>query len=117
LSETITPFEAGLSFAIKMEKSGFIGKAALVGKEQPDRVRAGIKITGKGIAREGSEVFAAGKRVGVVTSGTFCPHLEAAVAMALMEKSAAVPGTAVDLDIRGRRIEGVICNLPFYSRK
>lgn len=117
MSETITPFEAGLSFAVKMEKNDFIGKAALAGKENPERVRAGIKITGKGIAREGVEVFAGGRRVGAVTSGTFCPHLEAAVAMALVERSAAVPGAAVEVDIRGRRTEGVICNLPFYTRK
>jgi aminomethyltransferase len=117
MSETITPFEAGLSFAVKMEKDGFIGKAALAGKEQPERTRVGIRITGKGIAREGSEVFAGGRSVGVVTSGTFCPHLEAALAMALLERSAASPGTGLELEVRGRRIAGEVCPLPFYSRK
>jgi aminomethyltransferase len=119
LSETITPFEAGLSFAVKMEKPDFIGKAALLEKQNPARIRTGIKITGKGIAREGSEVFAGpadGKAVGVVTSGTFCPHLEEAVAMALVEKDASVPGTLIGVDIRGRRTEGIITALPFYKR-
>jgi aminomethyltransferase len=75
MDETITPFEAGLSFAVKMEKPDFIGKAALEGRTNPSRIRTGIEITGRGIVRESSPVFYQGKQIGITTSGSFCPYL------------------------------------------
>jgi aminomethyltransferase len=116
MDETITPFEASLNFAIKMDKPDFIGKAALIGKETPGRKRTGIKITGRGIARGGEEVFSKGALIGKTTSGTFCPFLKEAVAMAMVNARYAAPGTAVEVDVRGRKIEGQITELPFYRR-
>jgi aminomethyltransferase len=57
MNETIHPFEAALSFAIKMSKTDFIGKKALEGKENPARIRTGLKVTGRGIIREQCPVF------------------------------------------------------------
>jgi aminomethyltransferase len=115
MDETTTPFEAGLAFAVKMDKPGFTGKDALTGKEKPRRIRTGIRITGKGIARENCAVFANGKIVGKTTSGTFCPYLREALAMALVETGAAAPGTALEVEVRGRKIEALACALPFYT--
>jgi aminomethyltransferase len=117
MNETVTPFEAGLGFAVKMGKDDFIGKAALIGKERPSRIRAGLRVTGKGIVREGADLFCRGKGVGTITSGTFCPFLKEALAMALVDAACAEPGTQVEADVRGKRIEAEICALPFYSRK
>ena len=124
MDETITPFEAGLSFAVKMEKSGFTGKAALaksfdfdMGKPKPARLRTGIEITGRGIVREKSAVYSRGVRIGQTTSGTFCPYLEKSFAMALLDSACCESGTVVEADVRGRMIEGVTCTLPFYIRK
>jgi aminomethyltransferase len=117
MNETVNPFEAGLAFAVKMNKSGFIGKEALEGKEKPPRIRTGVRITGRGIAREDSTIFCQGKIVGRTTSGTFCPYLKEALAMALVDAEIAVPGTPVEVDVRGRKIEGEICALPFYKKK
>ena len=117
MDETITPWEAGLSFAVKMEKPDFIGKTALEQKKQPSRIRTGIEITGRGIVREKSLVFSQGREIGQTTSGTFCPYLEKAYAMALLEISCSQPGTPVEAEVRGRMIEGVTCKLPFYSRE
>jgi aminomethyltransferase len=126
MDETITPFEAGLSFAIKMEKPDFIGKAALEGKTNPSRIRTGIEITGRGIVREACPVFYQGRQIGITTSGSFCPYLEKAFAMALVDVESAVPGTGyqdtwhqgalVEAEVRGRMIEGKICAIPFYKR-
>lgn len=116
MDETVTPFEAGLGFAVKMAKSGFIGKDALTGKEDPKRVRVGLKITGRGIAREEQDVYAGGVKIGRTTSGTFCPFLQAAYAMALVPKDRSAAGTAVEADVRGRRISAEIVPLPFYKR-
>ncbi|WP_320994773.1 glycine cleavage system aminomethyltransferase GcvT, partial [Hungatella sp.] len=52
MDDTITPLETGLSFAVKMKKEDFIGKAAIEAKGEPTRVRVGLKVTGRGIIRE-----------------------------------------------------------------
>jgi aminomethyltransferase len=117
MDETVTPFEAGLSFAVKMEKPDFIGKAALERKANPSRIRTGIEITGRGIVRESSPVFYQGKQIGITTSGSFCPYLGKAFAMALVDVETAVPGVQVEAEVRGRMIEGKICAIPFYKRK
>jgi aminomethyltransferase len=117
MDETVTPFEAGLGFAVKMDKPDFIGKQALAGKENPSRVRAGLRVTGRGIVREGSDVFYQGKYAGKTTSGTFCPYLKEALAMALVDAARAEPGTVVEADVRGKRVAAEICRLPFYSGK
>jgi aminomethyltransferase len=116
MNETVTPFEAGLAFSVKMKKDDFIGKAALTGKEKSERIRAGVRITGRGIAREDSEIFYQGRSVGRTTSGTFCPYLKEALAMALVDSRIAAAGTPVEVEVRGRRLEAEICALPFYKK-
>jgi aminomethyltransferase len=117
MDETITPFEAGLASAVKMNKPFFIGKEALTGKEKPGRIRTGLKITDRGIARENCPVLINGKNIGKTTSGTFCPYLKAAMAMALLDSSIAAPGNIVDVDVRGRLLKAEICALPFFRSK
>jgi aminomethyltransferase len=117
MDETATPFEAGLGFAVKMDKDGFIGRKALLGKEKPSRVRVGLRVTGRGIVREGSSLFRRGELVGKTTSGTFCPYLKEALAMALVDAACAEPGTRIEADVRGKMIGAEICALPFYSKK
>lgn len=116
MNDDITPFEAGLDFAVKMGKPDFIGKQVLAGKTEPARVRVGLKITGRGIAREEEAVYRNGEQIGVTTSGTHCPYLKTAVAMALVSRSHSAPETAVEVDIRGRRVAAEVTALPFYKR-
>jgi aminomethyltransferase len=116
MDEDVSPFEAALGFAVRMDKPDFIGKRALLGKENPRRIRTGLRITGRGIAREHSDVFLGDRLIGKTTSGTFCPWLKEAFAMALVETAAAKPGTPVTVDVRGRRIEAEIHALPFYKK-
>lgn len=116
MDEDISPLEAGLNFGVKMGKSDFIGKAALEAAGEPSRVRVGLEITGRGIAREHQDVFIGEEKIGVTTSGTHCPAVGKAVAMALVSADRAAVGTEVDVDIRGRRVSAVIVPLPFYHR-
>ena len=116
MNETINPFEAALSFAIKMSKKGFIGKKALEGKEKPERIRVGLNVTGKGIIREQCPVFCKGEKIGVTTSGTFLPYLKQAMAMALLSSEHSELGLKVEADVRGKMIEAEICALPFYKK-
>ncbi len=118
LNEAIDPLTAGLSFAVKLDKPSFIGQASLVEiKADPgEKVRVGLKLASRRIAREHSEVYAGEARIGEVTSGTFSPTLEQSIAMAYVNKSHATPGTSIDVDIRGKREAAAVVALPFYKR-
>ncbi len=112
MDETISPLETGLDFGVKLNKD-FIGRDAIASRT--NRHRIGIKITGRGIAREHCDVYISDACVGHTTSGTHCPYLKGAYAMALVDQ-AYEPGTPVLVDVRGRKIEGVVTELPFYKR-
>ena len=114
-SEEITPLEANVGFFVKMDKPDFIGKAALAAADIARR-RTGLKITGRGIAREGCPVYSGDEQVGVVTSGTHLPFLGYAGAMALISTAFRGEGTALEVDVRGRRIAAEVVKLPFYRR-
>ena len=116
MDETITPLEAGLDFGVKLNKAEFIGREALVSAGAPQRVRIGLEVTGRGIVRERQAVFAGGEKIGVTTSGTHCPYLGKAVAMALVDAQHTAPGTEVEVDVRGRKVAAKIIPLPFYTR-
>ena len=117
MDEETTPFEAALGWAVKMQKDDFIGKQALLGHEMPARRRYGLEITGRGIAREHCDVYWEGERIGTTTSGTHCPYLSKAVAMALLEGAHLGEDAALEVDVRGRRIPARLTPLPFYRRK
>ena len=116
MDETVNPFEAALSFAVKMDKDDFIGKSALLGKEKPGRIRTGLKATSRGIIREQCQVFHQGKNIGATTSGTFLPWLKQSMAMALLDSGHSQPGLEVSVEVRGKMIEAETCALPFYKR-
>ncbi|MCL2462806.1 MAG: glycine cleavage system aminomethyltransferase GcvT [Defluviitaleaceae bacterium] len=115
MSRDITPLETGLRFAVKFNKGDFIGKTAMLAKGEPARKRIGLKVTGAGIARENSPVLIDGKVIGHTTSGTFCPFLGYAAAMALVDADTP-PVAEAEIDVRGRLIKAEIAPLPFYSR-
>ena len=116
MDETLSPLEAGLDFGVKLGKAEFIGRDALLAAGAPSRVRVGLEITGRGIAREHQDVFLGDKNIGMTTSGTHCPAAGKALAMALVDASHSAPGTNLDVAIRGRRVSATIVPLPFYHR-
>lgn len=116
MDDTVTPLEAGLDFGVKLDKEEFIGKDALVRAGTPRRVRVGLVATGRGIPREHQPVYLAGEQIGTTTSGTFAPLLGKAISMALVDAAHSAVGTAVEIDVRGRRVAAEIVPLPFYKR-
>lgn len=116
MDETITPLETGLDFSVKMQKQEFIGKAAIAAKGEPKIKRVGLKVTGRGIIREQCKVFIGTHEIGTTTSGTHCPYLGGAYAMALVDKEYAQAGTQVEAEVRGRKIAAEIIDLPFYKK-
>lgn len=116
MDDEISPFETGLNFAVKMEKEDFVGKKAIEARGGPKIERVGLKMTGRGIARENCNVFSGDEKIGRTTSGTHCPYLSGAYAMALVNTSFGEPGAELQVDVRGRRIDAQVVPLPFYKR-
>jgi len=116
MDATISPWETGLGWAVKMAKEDFIGKAAIEATGRP-RARVGLKITGRGIAREHCDVYVGDQKIGHSTSGTHCPYLGLPVAMALVDSAYKEVGTQMEVEVRGRRISAEVVKLPFYKRE
>lgn len=116
LDDVITPLEAGLDFAVKLGKEGFIGKAAMEAKGPVCVKRVGLEVTGRGIVREHQDIYIGPRLVGKTTSGTHAPFLGKAIAMAYLPLADAAAGTEVEVDVRGRRIPAKVIDLPFYKR-
>jgi aminomethyltransferase len=120
LTEETDPLQAGLGWAVKLDKGDFVGRPALltarelVGRSLPQRV--GLELEGRRAAREGCAVLSDGRAVGRVTSGSFAPTLEKPIAMATVEPACAGVGTRLVVDIRGDRAPARVVPLPFYKR-
>jgi aminomethyltransferase len=118
LNEDIDPFQAGLAWAVKMDKGDFHGKEALVRRQKDAtlRQRIGLEMKGKRIAREGASIKAGGKVIGAVTSGTPSPTLAKPIAMAYVDPAFTKVGTPLVVDIRGNDEDAVVVPMPFYKR-
>jgi aminomethyltransferase len=118
ISEDHTPLEAGLSWAVAMDKGDFPGRAALARQKEegiPARLR-GLRMEEKLIPRAHYPVFAEGRRVGETTSGTFSPTLRLGIALAyLSPPDRFEPGSTVEVDVRGRRGRAEVVKPPFVD--
>jgi aminomethyltransferase len=119
LSEEIDPFQAGLGWAVKMDKGDFIGRAALLRRQGDTTLprRVGLELAGRRAAREGATVLHDGRPIGRVTSGTVTPTLNKAIAMAYIDPAFTAVGTVCTVDVRGKIEEARVVPLPFYRRK
>ena len=121
LDETVSPVEAGLTFAInknRREQRDFPGAARIVEElaQGPSRVRVGLKVLEGAPAREGAEVADdTGKVVGVVTSGGYSPTLRQAIALAFVPPSLADPSTPLKVIVRGKPQACEVAKLPFVA--
>jgi aminomethyltransferase len=122
IDTTTSPIEAGLAWSIqkrRRDEGGFPG-AARVQRELKDgvaRKRVGIRPDGRQPAREGTEVHAGGRKVGVLTSGGFGPTVNGPVAMGYVETAFAAPGTAVSLLVRGKELPATVTTIPFVPNR
>jgi|SRR5579862_1300860 len=116
LTETITPLEAGVKWAVSLEKN-FVGADALRAQEKNGvpRTLIALKFAGRQPARAGHPVFAGHTQVGEVTSGTFGPSVNSAIALALVKTGSAPVGASVQAEVRGTRIDAAVVEKPFYK--
>jgi glycine cleavage system T protein (aminomethyltransferase) len=99
LTEDRGPIEAGLGWCCK-EDTGFIGADAVRAARADGTAEKLVPfaITGPGIARQGNPVLGGG----VVTSGTLSPVLGYGIGMAYLPAERNEPGTAFEIDVRGK---------------
>lgn len=119
IDEEHNPIEAGLNFGIsfKDEKGDWIGRAALQAvKENPSRKLVGIQTGGKRVPRQGYALFDGDKQVGEVCSGAVSPTVGTNIGSAYLPIELAEAGRTIEMDIRGKRQECTVAELPFYSR-
>ncbi|ALS03021.1 glycine cleavage system protein T [Enterococcus silesiacus] len=116
MTEEITPLETDLNFAVKMKKEDFIGKKALIDKGEPKITRIGLQLTDRGIVREGADVYFHDKKIGQTTSGTMCPFINKACAMALVEKNSVEIGSPIEVEVRGKKIKAEVVTIPFVKK-
>lgn len=119
LSQEITPLEAGLNFAVKLNKEAdFIGKEALVKQKEVGLTRklVGIELIERGIPRHDYSVFQKDKKIGIITSGTQSPTLGTNIGLALLETPYTELGQEVEVGIRTKKIKAKVIATPFYKR-
>jgi aminomethyltransferase len=116
LSESTDPIQAGLGWAVKLDKGPFLGRDAIQAADPSRPVRVGLALDGKRAAREGSSILVDGKQVGTVTSGSFAPTLDRPIAMGYVPPAYNKPGQEVTIDIRGTATPAQVVALPFYKR-
>ncbi len=115
IDDTTTPLEAGLKWAVDLDKPRFNGKDVLVEQKEKGLKRRlrGLEIS-KGIARHGYKIFAEDKEIGYITSGTKSPTTGRSLALGYVEIGYSKRGTEVEVEIHGKRVPAKIVKTPFY---
>ncbi|MBW8784577.1 MAG: glycine cleavage system aminomethyltransferase GcvT [Novosphingobium sp.] len=122
LTPETDPVSAGLAFAISKRRrteGGFPGAARILhalAEGTPAR-RVGLALEGRMAAREGAAVYAGDTEVGRVTSGGFSPTLGHPIAMAYVDSDQAAEGTALAIDMRGKRLPARVVPMPFVPHR
>lgn len=119
IDDTTSPVEADLGWIMGKNNTTFIGAdIVLAHRQKMDKKRVGLRLLGKGIAREGAEIRATSDEViGSLTSGGFSPSIGGAIGQGYVPMDYATPGTKVMVNVRGRNIEAEIADMPFVPAK
>ncbi|OBF58002.1 glycine cleavage system protein T [Mycobacterium sp. 852002-50816_SCH5313054-b] len=120
LSLDISPLQARCGWAVGWKKDAFFGRDALLAEKEagPRRLLRGLRMLGRGVLRPGLTVLAGDAPVGVTTSGTFSPTLQAGIGLALIDTDAGIDdGGHITVDVRGRAVECEVVRPPFVAVK
>ncbi len=114
-----TVLEADLEWIVKWQKGDFIGREALARQKEKGVARklVGFEMVDRGIARHGYPVVAGGAPADFVTSGSFAPFLKKNIGLAYLPAAHCLPGSEIEVEIRGRRAKAVVVPTPFYKRE
>jgi len=115
IDENTNPLEAGLGFAVDLDKDDFIGKEKIleVKNKGIDKKLIGFKLVGRGIPRHGYDITKDEKKIGRVTSGSFSPSLDENIGLGYVNVEEAEIGNEIDIMIRNRKVKAKIVKTPF----
>jgi aminomethyltransferase len=137
-SQTSSPYELDLAWAVNLEKERFVGKRALVAEKArgPQWQFVGIEVGWKGLERLYADVglatrlpqaawrmsvpiYSGAEQVGYATSGGWSPLLKKYIALAHLRSQWAKPGTELDIEItvehRRKRAAARVVKKPFFD--
>lgn len=128
LDNATTPLEGSLIWAISPcrratgeRAGGFPGADKILDQitnKNWTRKRVGLLGEGRAPIREGAELFdAEGNKIGVVTSGTYGPTIEAPVAMGYVETAFSKLDTQVFAEVRGKKLPMTVSRMPFIEQR
>jgi glycine cleavage system aminomethyltransferase T/glycine/D-amino acid oxidase-like deaminating enzyme len=114
------PFQAGLGFAVRMDKGDFIGRRALDGRSEAvtgPRLSCLTLDDPTAVVMGKEPVFADGVPAGYVTSAAFGYSTGCSIAYAWLPAEVARPGTAVEIESFGERLRAVVAAEPLFDRE
>ncbi len=119
IDEDTTPLEARIGWAVNLDGSDFLGKAALLKQKEAGlkRFLVAFEMVDRGLPRNGYEIYAGDEKVGSVTSGGQSPTLKKGIGLAYIDKPYHKINTELQLDNRGRRLTIKIVKPPFVNKK
>jgi len=119
LADDISPLEAGLGWAVKLDKGEFVGRAPIAAQKEAGipRKTVGFKLVERGGSpRSHYEVQVDGRNVGFVTSGAMSPTFDENIGLAIVDADVAGVGKPLDIIVRGKAVKAVQVKMPFYRR-
>lgn len=116
ITEETTPLEAGLAFAVDLDKIDFIGREALLVQQRRGVTRrlVGLELLDRGIPREHCRCIRDGRQVGSVTSGSISPVTGRGIALGYVA-SELKEGDELFIEVREKHLRAVIRKPPFVS--
>ncbi len=119
ISDQTNPIEAGLGWAVKLDKGDFIGREALEREKKlgPARMLVGFELLDRGVPRAEQPIEKDGEHIGFVTSGTHSPTLNKPIGLGYVPIRYSKPDTEINVIIRGKPVRARMVRTPFYKRE
>ncbi|MCX7918611.1 MAG: glycine cleavage system aminomethyltransferase GcvT [bacterium] len=99
---TTNPYEAGLGFAVKLDKPEFIGRQKLIELHQKgvSRKLVGFKMMDAAIPRHGYQIYKSNREIGKVTSGSYIPSLKCGIGLGYIAHEYTQLDVQIEIKIR-----------------
>ncbi|MCX7835360.1 MAG: glycine cleavage system aminomethyltransferase GcvT [bacterium] len=113
------PIEANLGWIVKMDKTNFIGKDAILKAklELPKRYNVPFVMKDKAIPRQGMKVVnSSNTEIGIVTSGMWSPSLDKGIGTAYVRNGEHTVDHQIFIQIRDKAQPATIVEPPFYRK-
>ena len=119
LTEETTPVEAGAEWVVGFQKPDFIGSSVLKTQKQhgPPRRLVAFELLEKAVPRHDMAIYAKDEQVGQVSSGNLSPVLQKGIGLGYVSPQHSAEGTALAIQVRGKKVQAVVVKAPFYKRK